>query len=645
MNNLTPLIFGLKTRLVYFWGVALLVLSGVLFLVPLPSALAVTATVTTTNDSGFGSLRDAITMVDNNQANAITFSIGNGLQTINLLSALPPLTHTVTIDASTQPGYAGAPLIELNGSGISGTANGLEFQIDTSTVKGLVINNFSGSGILIANSSADNTTIKNCYIGTNAAGTLAAPNGDGIKIVGASNTTIGGTTNTIASNTISGDSNVIAGNTGNGIYVLGSGAINNRVFGNYIGLNVNGNALKNTTGINLENATDSKIGDGTNAGRNIIAGNDPTGVLITGSAATTGNNKIYGNYIGTGSDGLLGRPNHYGIKVDGSPNNWIGGTVSGDGNVIAANSTSGVLLINSGASANNVLGNYIGLDKTGSTALANGYGVTIDNAPNNKVGDNDAITRNIISGNVAGGVSITETLATGNIVEGNYIGTDASGLAPIANLDGVEIYNASNNTVGGNGSGQKNVISGNSSNGIVIMSINGGGTSNNNVYQNYIGLKADGSAALPNNYGVRIDNATNNTVGGIASVFYRNIISGNTTAGVYITGAAANGNTVLGDYIGLDPNGTTAIGNGTGIILNAPGNTIGALDGGTFRTIISGNTSTGLTVTGGGAVQNQMINTWINLKSDATALSGASKAIVVNTPGRLKLSGDNKVRG
>ena len=125
----------------------------------------------------------------------------------------------------------------------------------------------------------------------------------------------------------------------------------------------------------------------------------------------------------------------------------------------------------------------------------------------------------------------------------------------------------------------------------------------------------------------------------------RNIISGNTTAGVYITGAAATGNTVLGDYIGLDPNGTTAIGNGTGIILNAPGNTIGALGGGIFRTIISGNTSTGLTVTGGGVVQNQMINTWINLKSDATALSGASKAIVVNNPGRLKLSGDNKVRG
>ena len=177
-----------------------------------------------TSDSGPGSLRQAIldANTDPGTTDHISFSIpGSGVHTITLQSPLPPIASPLVIDGTTQPGYAvGAPLIELNGNGKTGLVlNGGE-----STIRGLVINGFSGDAIVI--SSAGNT-IEGNLIGTDPSGTLARPNtGNGIRITGSSNV-VGGTTASAR--------NFIAGNVGDGVLVSGASAAGNRILGNYIG--------------------------------------------------------------------------------------------------------------------------------------------------------------------------------------------------------------------------------------------------------------------------------------------------------------------------------------------------------------------------------------------------------------------------
>jgi hypothetical protein len=112
--------------------------------------------VTITTDAGPGSLRQAI--LDNNATpglNSIAFHIGDGgVQTIRPTSALPTVTNPVVIDGTTQPGYAGAPLIELTGGAAGRSANGLFINVDGCTARGLVINGFSANGLLIAGNNA-----------------------------------------------------------------------------------------------------------------------------------------------------------------------------------------------------------------------------------------------------------------------------------------------------------------------------------------------------------------------------------------------------------------------------------------------------------------------------------------------------------
>jgi hypothetical protein len=126
--------------------------------------------VTNTNDSGPGSLRQAI--LDANATpvtDTIAFSIGSGVQTITPLSALPSISDPVIIDGTTQPGFAGAPIIELNGSGVNG--NGLVIFTGNSTVRGMVINRFGDTGIQIKE--GENNVVEGNYLGTDASGTAA----------------------------------------------------------------------------------------------------------------------------------------------------------------------------------------------------------------------------------------------------------------------------------------------------------------------------------------------------------------------------------------------------------------------------------------------------------------------------------------
>jgi len=150
--------------------------------------------VSTAVDSGAGSLRQAI--LDSNASggsNTIDFSIGSGSQTIQPVSPLPALTSSVVIDATTQPGFVGTPLITLDGVSAGGSADGFAVPSagSNSTIKGFVINSFGGDAILI--DGGRGVSVAGNYVGTNAAGTVAIPNVAGGVIVQGYGITIGGT--------------------------------------------------------------------------------------------------------------------------------------------------------------------------------------------------------------------------------------------------------------------------------------------------------------------------------------------------------------------------------------------------------------------------------------------------------------------
>ena len=203
-------------------------------------------TVTNTNDSGSGSLRQAILDANSMGGGTITFSItGMGVHTIGPLTVLPPITQSVIIDGTTQPGWMANTnpptmglntvlVIELSGAMAPPNSNfsGLTINADNCTVRGLVINSFQHDAIDVV---SNGNVIAGNFIGTNATGTAALPNGSqgvGAVIVGgtASNNTIGGTTPDAR--------NLVSGNVGEGIFIqLGTG---NTVQGNLIGTDVTG---------------------------------------------------------------------------------------------------------------------------------------------------------------------------------------------------------------------------------------------------------------------------------------------------------------------------------------------------------------------------------------------------------------------
>ncbi|MBL8821820.1 MAG: PKD domain-containing protein [Planctomycetia bacterium] len=390
-------------------------------------------TVTNSNDSGAGSLRQAIMEANlNSGADTIIFAMGSGSQTISPSSALPAITGPVTIDGTTQPGYSGTPIIELNGSNAGAGASGFFITGGNTTIRGLVINRFSDKGIRIV--SHGNIIVGN-YIGLNVAGDALLSNGaEAIGVQGANNV-VGGWS--------SSDRNVMAGSTGSSsIGIYGTSAINNVVMGNYVGTNSSGNAILGAFGdcINISGgARDNLIGtngDGMNdaSERNVLAGATFMGVAIYGPG--TNNNIVAGNYIGTNSEGTAPLGNRFGgvalgyAGVGGPSFNRIGTNADGiaddvERNVISGNPY-GVLFGfggGNGVTGNTVAGNFIGTDPTGSVALPNTFDgiVLFDGAKNNVVGGLSAPAGNVIAFNGRWGVGVLGATTTGNTISGNSI--------------------------------------------------------------------------------------------------------------------------------------------------------------------------------------------------------------------------------
>ena len=339
------------------------------------AATGATFTVTNTSDSGAGSLRQAILDANANPGlDTIAFAIpGAGVHTISPSSSLDPITDPAIVDGYSQPGSGvntdpvatNAVLqIELDGTGASGAAVGLSLSNAAVTVQGLVINGW-GSGIRTFGSGGD--VIRGNFLGTDAAGSVAKPNGVAIGI-SASNELVGGTSPA--------DRNLISGNTAgsfDGAIEIAGGA-NATIQGNLIGTDATGlRAIPNADGIYSN--MPATIGGAAPGAGNVISGNSLDGMFIQAAVV------IRGNWIGTTADGNgpLGNAAH-GINIHESVGATIGGIGAGDANVIAFNGVAGVLVSGSGAAntirGNSMFGNGIGIDLNGDGPSANDAGDT-----------------------------------------------------------------------------------------------------------------------------------------------------------------------------------------------------------------------------------------------------------------------------
>jgi hypothetical protein len=769
-----------------------------------PRSLLATFVVTNTGDNGgvdpspfagTGTLRQAI--VDSNATaglNTIDFNItftGSaappGPPVISPLASLPVVTNPVIIDGTSQPGYnpkEPTPQIELDGSKITtGTVNGLTITAGGSTVEGLVIGSFSGSGIELDSNGGD--TILGNYIGTDPTGMIArsnlfngititcsgntigaindlnpdgspavlrgnvisdngnpnntsfinnagvaiqgphasnnvvegnfigaGPDGQfsvgnfdsGVVLYSASNNTIGGLTpgarniisnnvldgidiwqdqvnpgnggsdgNTVENNYIGLDAlglesgsgntrdgieiidsanNLIGGTTaaarnvigsngnatrgeGDGVFLSGAGATGNTVEGDFIGTDIHGTgSLSNTQqGVSIDSASNNIIGavDALNPDGsvktlygNLISANAHAGVFVfsgdtdgSGNVIVASGNRIEGNFIGTDVTGTRGLGNSLsGVEIQSSGHNTVGGTSPGVGNLISANG--GGIFIYGGANAtgNVVQGNTIGTDVSGTKRLENlTNGVEIDASPVNLIGGTDPGAGNLISANGGGGVLIRSG-GSSNVIQGNLIGTDRSGSQDLGNLlDGVQIFDGSNNLIGGPTASARNVISANEREGVEIDNADSTG---NVVQGNYIGTDKTGTQLLGNfRHGVIIGSAPSNTIGGLTAVPGTgpgNLISGNDISGVDIDGQTASGNLVEGNAIGLSARGTLRLGNASdGVTISgAPGNTIGGTSA-AARNVISGNVAAGVRIVGSGSTGNKVQGNYVGL--------------------------------
>ena len=335
-----------------------------------------------------------------------------------------------------------------------------------------------------------------------------------------------------------------------------------------------------------------------------------------GIQLTSGGNVIEGNWIGLGTAGGNGGD---GIAVVGVAGNRIGGTTAAARNIISGNARAGVFVAGSLATGNVIRGNRIGTARSGAAAVGNDIGVALK-APDNVVGGTTARARNLISGNQFG-VALVEVDASGNLVQGNFIGTNGAGTAPVRNAFGVAVNLAPGNTVGGTTVGARNVISGNDV-GVYLTAEEGEEATETLVQGNFIGPDATGSA-LPIGAtagdGVVIENAADNVVGGSVAGA-GNVISGG-AAGVWLTGALATRNVVAGNLIGTDAAGTGLMRNYIGVFIEASGNTVGGTAP-EARNVISSSFFAGVHVKGADATGNVVSGNFIGTDVTGTSARG-----------------------
>lgn len=621
------------------------------------SGITATCKVTTSADSGAGSLRQCLlnatdgTLIDFDS----TIFPPTKPTTISVQSMLPAITvNDLTIDGSNAGVILdGGNRIEGAGLVITGTArvaiqgmqiiNFLGFGIalmggaNNCTIggsraigegplgQGNLLSNNRVAGIWIEGETTTGNQIKGNFVGTTLSGVDKLANGRIGIVIGA-----GSDRNYIGGH-MDGERNIISGNKVAGIWLEGNGTEDNKLYGNYIGVDITGKkALGNDEfGIVIGyGASNNIVGGNTETDRNIISGNGKSGIRIV-SINTTGN-QIVGNYIGTDISGenALGNKEDGIVIFVGASANIVGGSKPEIWNVISGNGASGIILQDPNTAANIIAGNYIGTDKLGFKKLANdGQGIAIfAGANNNIIGGNTPQNRNVISGNAGFGISIQNSSTVSNVVIGNYIGTNISGTIAISNGGGIGLgFGTHGNIIGSDNPELRNIISGNGTVGVLLQDDD---TSSNEIIGNYIGVDVSGKLKISNQGGIGIiGGARNNRIGGDREGT-GNIISGNTNSGILIQDINTQGNRVIGNYIGVDVSGTKKVANGlggVGFIASANQNIVGGATP-EQRNIISGNELTGVWLRDSETSDNQVIGNYIGIDVSGTKEVGNTSA-------------------
>lgn len=304
------------------------------------TAAAQTFIVNSTADTNDGctttvngcTLREAITAANANAGtDTINFNIpGAAPYTISPTSRLPIITESLVIDGTSQPGFGGAPIIEINSTNAGTGSFAFGLEAGRNTFRGLVINRFDRQA-LYATTINGGHIVEGNYIGTDISGSAASPNhSSGIQF-DSGNNIIGGT--------VAAARNVIASNIGGpAIFMPDPHCIGNLIQGNFIGTDATGHVVLGGLGIHISSngAKNNTVGGTTPQARNIISTGGGADVIETiaidigGSAA---GNLVQGNYVGTDVTGTVALGNGSGVSMNQSPNNTVGGTVSSARNI------------------------------------------------------------------------------------------------------------------------------------------------------------------------------------------------------------------------------------------------------------------------------------------------------------------------
>jgi hypothetical protein len=518
---------------------------------PPASAFAIYV-VTNVNDTGAGSLRDAIDQANANPGlDSIAFVLpGAGPRVIAPQSDLPAITDPLIIAGYTEPGASPATAttpatltVVINGTFMT---TGLTIDTDDSVVSGLVIHSVAGvggdcggAGICVR---GNHNLIRGNYVGTGNAGAIALQNNDsGVIVLGIDNQ-LGGEHPA--------DRNLISGNRLYGVELHGTGT---KVLGNRIGSDATGaNPLGNGSGGIWVNSASNQIGSDQAGGGNVISGNPGIGVdLDTGADFTI----VHGNLIGTNAAGTAALANDSGIEVR-SNSNEIGGLLTGTANIVSGNTGVGIE-VDGLAGSNQIVGNLIGVapGPMGPVDIGNGGdGVWLRSGVVNSLGTDDVGGGNTIAGNDGDGVRVD---GSDQDIKGNLIGVavgTAGTLVPSANTGNGITVSADRTIIGGDTAASANVIGTNGANGVELDAA----TDETVIRGNAIGTDPTGAITLSNTLnGILVTDGDANHIGTVDPLVPPNRIAFNGLAGIALTAGAVD-NDILGnlDYanggLGID---------------------------------------------------------------------------------------------
>jgi parallel beta-helix repeat protein len=485
------------------------------------------------------------------------------------------------------------------------TITSYQATINSSFQLSNVISGNGGNGINLHKAGYNQISMN--YIGTDATGLVDLGNGlNGVLLTsGSTGNMIGGeatggnapTTEVFA---VPPQGNLISGNNANGVSIQKKSTYN-QLSGNFIGTTLTGNAALGNSldGVNINNSDHNTLLGCTFEQNpfvfyNVLSGNGGDGLEVYNSDDTT----IQANFFGMGADNDTAVSNGgNGVVVSGNSTRTVMGGPIPMGNVVASNAMNGIV-VQDKASYFTTYNTFCGL-----AAFKNDltFGNGLDGMLITSSGAGILIRTNVVTRNGDDGIEVSGK-AKNVRISGNIVGLDTYGLVPMGNLgNGIEIGGKAQSILVGGPQPTfnvipRNIISHNGENGVAIL----GSAKNNIVSHGYIGTDVGGTVDYGNtNAGVYIGAGSFGNTIGSEDPTLRTVISGNDGNGVEIRGA--RNNTVIRTYIGVQGNGTTAMGNGANGVLIADGgynNTIGGTttDGGN---IIANNATNGVAVASG----------------------------------------------